>query len=98
MGKLNKTINDITEDTIEIGGNAPDGAQQIVVTSYEEGSANPYILKGFEPGDSTWLYVAAYQNGAGNMTLGENRYEVMAIDESGKESKKSVLIFYYNPE
>lgn len=88
----------ITEDTIEIGGNAPDGAQQIVVTSYEEGSANPYILKGFEPGDSTWLYVAAYQNGAGNMTLGENRYEVMAIDESGKESKKSVLIFYYNPE
>lgn len=88
----------ITEESVEIGGNAPDGAQQIVVTSYEDGVPNPYILKGFEPGDSTWLYVAAYQNGAGNMALGENRYEIMAIDEDGKESKKSVLVFYYNPE
>jgi hypothetical protein len=88
----------ITEESVEIGGRAPEGAQQIVVTSYEDGVANPYILKGFEPGDPTWLYIAAYQNGQGNMTLGENRYEIMAIDEDGKESKKAVLVFYYNPE
>jgi len=88
----------ITTDLVKITGTAPLGAQQILVTSFEDEIPNPYILTGFKPGDRTWLFIAGYQDGEGNMLVGENKYEVLAINEAGEESQKSTLRFVFMPE
>ncbi len=82
-------------ETIDILGNAPVGAEKIMVTSFEEGSPNPYVLKGFTPGDSTFRYIATFDGGNGNLVIGENRFEIVAIDAEGNESPTSTLVFDY---
>jgi hypothetical protein len=87
----------ITDETINILGNAPTGAEKIMVTSFEETTPSPYILKGYKAGDATWKYIAKFDGGEGNMIVGENRYEVVAIDSAGEESEVATIMFIYEP-
>jgi hypothetical protein len=82
-------------ETIEIIGNAPVGSENIMVTSFEEGAPNPYVLKGYEAGDTTFRYIATYDEGNGNLVVGENRFEIVAIDANGDESPTTTLTFTY---
>lgn len=85
----------VSDETVYIEGSAPDGAEKIVVTSFEEGKAVPYVLKAFQPGDSTWRYIATYDSGDGNLVVGENTFEVVAIDAEGNESDAAKVVFTY---
>jgi len=87
-----------TTGKIKISGVAPEGAEKIVVTSFEEDVPNPYILKGYVAGDKVWTYIAAYQNGDGNLVIGDNKFEVMAVNADGDESNVATLHFEFKPE
>lgn len=62
---------------LEIRGTAPEGTVGIIV--------NDYRLQFFEPGDTTWSYLAnvAFDN----LEYGENTFEAIAINQSGLKSE-----------
>lgn len=61
---------------IEITGEAPSGAAQIIV--------NDYALQLFKPGARTWSYLASVA--LGNLKVGDNVFTVYAADEDGNRS------------
>ena len=72
-------------DQIYITGEVTGYASKIVVTSYlEDGTAEPYQLSLFEPGDTEWSYNAAisYEN----LREGENEFVVTAYGDDGYEA------------
>lgn len=77
-----------TRPEIEISGRAPQGAVGILV--------NDYRLQLFEPGDTTWSYLANVE--FNNMRVGENVYEVIAINRGGYRSEPASVTIIYNPE
>lgn len=84
----------IESDTVELVGTVPTGTQAVVVSSFESGEANPYVLKGFKPGDATFKYIAKYiPDGSGNMIVGTNKFEVRSVDENGVESNAEKVTF-----
>jgi len=88
----------LSADIIHIEGTTVSETEKIMVTSFEDGIPNPYVLTAYEPGDRTWRYIAAFEGGEGNLVVGENKFEVIAIDENGDESEKTTLVFNYIPE
>lgn len=82
-------------DLVEITGTVPVNTAQVMVISYEEGDdkPNPYVLRGFKEGDSTFLYRAKYEPVYGNLNEGSNRFEVVAIDSRGQESPATEISF-----
>lgn len=87
----------ITDDTVTITGTVPAGTEKVVVTSFETGEPNPYILKGFKVGDETFKYIAKYDGTDGNMMIGENTFEVAGIDSDGQQGNKATVTFVYSP-
>jgi hypothetical protein len=84
----------ITSDTVEITGTVPADTQAVVVTSFETGTANPYVLKGFKAGDLNFKYIAKYSpDGTGNLSVGMNKFEVRSVDSNGEESPATTLQF-----
>ncbi len=67
---------------IEISGTAPKGAIGIEV--------NTYRLQLFEPGDTEWSYLANTEYK--NYQMGENIYEVVAINRGGYRSDPAKLV------
>ncbi|PIR54243.1 hypothetical protein COU75_01945 [Candidatus Peregrinibacteria bacterium CG10_big_fil_rev_8_21_14_0_10_42_8] len=67
---------------IEISGTAPKGAIGIEI--------NNYRLQLFEPGDTKWSYLANTKYN--NYTLGENVYEVVAINRGGYRSDPAKIV------
>ena len=67
---------------IEISGTAPKGAIGIEV--------NNYRLQLFEPGDTTWSYLANTKYS--NYVAGENIYEVVAINRGGYRSDPAKIV------
>lgn len=89
--KNGETIN---TETVDITGTVPADTQAVVVTSFEKGTPNPYVLKGFKAGDLTFRYIAKYNpDGTGNLTLGTNKFQVVAVNADGEESKPTTLEF-----
>lgn len=66
-----------TEKNLFILGNAPVGSQKIMV--------NGYTLSKFGSGSTTWSYKASTE--IGTLKLGENLYEIYAIDENNNKNK-----------
>lgn len=66
---------------LEISGKAPEGAIGILV--------NDYRLQLFKPGDTTWSYLANVD--FNNYQIGENVFEVVAINKGGYKSDPAVL-------
>lgn len=50
---------------------------------------NDYRLQLFQPGDSTWTYLASTK--LGNLVPGENIYQVVAINKGGYKSEPAVI-------
>jgi hypothetical protein len=89
--KNGETIN---TETLDLTGTVPANTQAVVVTSFVSGAPNPYVLKGFKPGDLTYKYIAKYNSdGTGNLTLGTNKFQVVAVNEDGEESKPTTIEF-----
>ncbi len=89
--KANEVIN---TDTVTITGTVPAGTQKVVVNSFEDVTVSPYVLKGFKEGDTTFKYIAKYvPAGGGNLIVGENKFEIIAVDSEGQEGPKTTLRF-----
>lgn len=74
-----------TDDKITITGTAPRDTKALIINDYE--------LKKFTPGDSGWSYVASKE--FENLVVGENVFEVYAIDyNENKELIDSITISY----
>jgi hypothetical protein len=67
---------------LEIRGTAAPGTDAIIV--------NDYRLQLFRPGDVTWSYLASTQ--LSNLREGENIYDIVAVDRSGRRSTPSRII------
>lgn len=87
--------NDILNmNRIEIVGTVPSGTQAVVVTSFESGAPTPYVLREFRPGQTNFRYIAVYDEfDTGNLRLGVNRFEIIAINEDAIESEPTILEF-----
>lgn len=75
-----------TQTEIEITGTAPAGAVGIEV--------NDYRLQLFEPGDTTWSYLANIN--FDNYEFGENVYNVVAINRGGYRSEPATITVLLN--
>jgi hypothetical protein len=84
----------ITTDTVVMTGTVPADTQAVVVTSFESDEANPYVLKEFKPGDTTFKYIAKYNADlSGNLRIGTNKFEVKSVDANGVESPAAKVEF-----
>lgn len=84
----------LSMDRIEIVGTVPEGTQAVVVTSFESGAPTPYVLREFRPGSTNFRYIAVYDEfDTGNLRLGVNRFEIVAINENAVESEPTILEF-----
>ena len=74
----------------EIRGKAPEGTIGIIV--------NDYRLQLYQPGDTTWTYLASTL--LGNMKPGVNVYRIAAINGAGFKSEEAILtiVFGEGPE
>lgn len=86
----------LTTDTLIIDGTTAADTDKIEVTSFENGRAKPYILQRYEAGSKTWRYVATFSGG--NLVIGENIFEVRALDADGNASKATIVKITYAPE
>ncbi len=85
----------LSDDRVIIKGTVPKNTEKVMVISFDTGKAEPYVLKEFEPGDTSFIYYASYEPGRGNIVIGENAFEVVAIDNFGKESLPARVEFLY---
>ncbi len=75
----------VTVGVVKVEGTVA-GAKSVVV--------NGYTLSQFQPGDKTWVYYA--NESAGNLTPGENSYQVYAVDPQGNKSDTTTFAITYN--
>lgn len=85
----------LSDERVIIKGTVPSGTEKVMVTSFENGVAEPYILKEFKPNDTNFIYYAFYDEQRGNIKLGKNVFEVVAIDASSKESVPARVEFMF---
>jgi len=87
-----------TGDRVIIEGTVPPNTSQVMVVSYDEEEPVPYILKEFKPESGKFKYYASYDPIRGNLLLGNNKFEVIAIFADGSESRKTTIEFDYQDE
>lgn len=87
-----------TGDRVIIEGTVPPNTSQVMVVSYDEEEPVPYILKEFKPESGKFKYYASYDPIRGNLLLGNNKFEVIAIFADGSESPKTTIEFEYQDE
>ncbi len=77
---------------VAIEGHVRAGTAERITVQWSGGGA-PYALSMFEPGSSNFRFVAdvAY----GNLTLGENRYTIIAYDADGTASSPVTVVVNY---
>lgn len=85
----------VTDERVLIKGTVPDGTEKVMVTSFENGIPEPYILKEFKANDNTFVYYAFYDDQRGNIKIGKNVFEVVAIDGLSKESLPARVEFTF---
>jgi len=85
----------LTEERVVIKGTVPSGTEKVMVTSFENGVAEPYILKEFKANDTNFIYYAFYDDQRGNIKVGKNVFEVVAIDSNSKESVPARVEFTF---
>lgn len=95
--KISEPLNGSTlsEERIVIKGTVPSGTEKVMVTSFENGVAEPYILKEFKANDTNFIYYAFYDDQRGNIKVGKNVFEVVAIDSNSKESVPARVEFTF---
>jgi len=84
-----------TGDRVIIEGSVPPNTAQVMVVSYDEQEPVPYILKEFKPESGKFKYYASYDPGRGNLLIGENKFDIVAIFADGSESPKTSVVFDY---
>ena len=84
-----------TGDRIILEGTVPPNTAQVMVISFDESEPVPYILKEFKPESGQFKYYASYDPTRGNLVVGENKFEIVAIFADGTESPKTILEFEY---
>lgn len=77
----------VSNPVVEVTGEAPPGTAAIWV--------NEYRLQLFKLGDKTWSYLANAQYG--NLVVGENRFNVVAVDSEGNRSVQRSITVIYEP-
>jgi hypothetical protein len=77
-----------TKSPIHFSGTVPTGTESVIV--------NEYKLNSFTSGDTIWHYNADIQYG--NLKVGENEYEVVAVSEAGDRSMVTIKIIYTQEE
>lgn len=75
----------VTDNTVTVTGEIS-GAEKVVV--------NGYTLSKFTPGGTSWTYIAS--EALGNMSPGENTYEVYGVDPDGNKSSVVKFTITYN--
>lgn len=78
---------DVAESVVTVKGSVK-GAAGVVVNGYE--------LTQFSPGETEWTYVASED--LGNLELGENEYEVYAVDPDGNKSSTVKFVINYEKD
>ena len=63
--------------------------------SYDEKEPVPYILKEFKPESGKFKYYASYEPGRGNVVVGKNKFDIVAIFSDGTESPKTTFEFEF---
>ncbi|MGC6434065.1 MAG: hypothetical protein ACON4M_07710 [Crocinitomicaceae bacterium] len=84
-----------TGDRVIIEGTVPPNTSQVMVVSYDESEPVPYILKEFKPESGKFKYYASYDPGRGNLLVGLNKFDIVAIFADGSESPKTTIEFDY---
>jgi FecR protein len=79
--------NEFDEDGVSVSGSV-EGAEKVLVNGYQ--------LTAFEPGDTTWTFYA--KESIGNLSDGENTYNVVAYAPDGSTKSATALIVYDQPE
>ena len=79
--------NEFDEDGVSVSGNV-EGAEKVLVNGYQ--------LTAFEPGDTTWTFYA--KESIGNLSDGENTYNVVAYAPDGSTKSATAMIIYDQPE
>lgn len=87
-----------TEEIIIMEGTVPPDTQKVMIVSYDEGEAVPYILKEFKPELGKFKYYASYDPGRGNVVIGKNKFDIIAIFSDGTESPKTTFEFEFAKE
>lgn len=85
----------ITQSRIKLTGKVPANTAKVMIISYEEDEPFKYILKEFEANSEDFVYYAFSDPERGNLFPGINKFEVVAIDNNGKESPSSYIEFVY---
>ena len=88
----------LTEEIIILEGSVPPDTQQVMVISYDEAEPVPYILKEFKPESGKFKYYASYDPGRGNIVIGKNKFDIVAIFSDGTESPKTTFEFEFGKE
>ena len=81
------------EEIIILEGSVPPDTQQVMVISYDEQEPVPYILKEFKPESGKFKYYASYDPGRGNVVVGKNKFDIVAIFSDGTESPRTTFEF-----
>jgi hypothetical protein len=76
---------EVTADTVTVSGSIK-GATKVVV--------NGYTLSKFQPGDTSWSYIAS--ESLGNLKPGANTYSVYGVDPDGNKSTVVEFTITYN--
>jgi FecR protein len=79
----------ISKDAIALEGSIVSGTASKVTVTWS-GSGVPYTLSGFQPGGSTFRYVADVDYG--NYARGQNTYTITAYDEAGNPSNTVTVV------
>lgn len=78
----------VNDDEFEIIGKVPEDATGIIV--------NGYRLQKLRQGSPEWKYLV--NPDIGNVRIGENTYEVVAIDRAGNESEPSLITIIWKAQ
>lgn len=81
----------IQKDAIALEGHISSGRASTVTVTWS-GNGQAYTLSGFNPGDSSFRYVADVDYG--NYALGDNTYTVVAYDENGQASNVLTIVLH----
>ena len=82
-----------TEERVILKGTVPPNTEKVMVISYDEDEPLPYVLKEFKPSAKTFKYYASYDPGVGNVLIGKNRFDIVAIFKDGSQSPKTTFEF-----
>lgn len=79
----------ISDGDVLIEGTVNSGAASLRITSSADSSGEPYVLKTYKAGDTTWSYRAS--TALGNLKPGKNVFSIVAADADGKESSAATV-------